>query len=66
MDENTRVGTTRLAYDHGIYTTLSLNGAPRDYFVVQCFSEGAMRRQLHRLRTANRERVYWSTDENVK
>lgn len=55
------VGNTRLHYDHGIYTVLN----DRDYFVVQCFSRGSLVRQLTKMRLANRERVYYTTDPDV-
>lgn len=56
------VGAGRLRYDHGIYTTLN----DKDYFVVQCFSEPSLRRQLARMRMANRKRVYWTTDPEIE
>lgn len=63
MEPNTPpVGHTRLRYDHGIYTTLKGN----DYLVVQCFSPQSLRRQLIRMRLANRERIYWTTDEAIQ
>jgi len=66
MTDKSTVGAARLKYDHGIYTTLVIGGEPRDYFVTQCFSPQSLRRQLRKMRVANRSRVYWSTDPEIQ